>query len=60
MIFYLTILNLSLYDVNYKCIRVKDHDQIFYLKKFIIFVHVHVRYVFKFNLENSKLKLHGR
>ncbi len=53
MIFYLTILNLSLYDVKYKYIFNIKYVLglrfwiIFYLKKFTIFVHVHVRYVFK-------------
>jgi hypothetical protein len=66
MIFYLTILNLSLYDVKYKYIFNIKYVLglrfwiIFYLKKFTIFVHVHVRYVFKFSFKISKLKLHGR
>jgi len=54
VIFCLIILNLSLYDVKYKCIfsikiciKVKVLDQFFYFKKITIFVHVHVRYVFK-------------
>jgi hypothetical protein len=63
MILSLTILNLSLYDVKYK--------YIFYIKyvlglgffilkiifkKFTIFVHVHVRYVFTFKLIKKKTR----
>jgi hypothetical protein len=56
MIFCLTILNLFLYDVKYKCIlnrkiciKVRVLDQIIYFLKNIIFMQVRVRYVFKLN-----------
>ncbi len=67
VIFCLIILNLSLYDVEHNkyikiCVRVRVLDQIFNLKINKIFVHVHVRYAFKFklNLILKKIDIHER